>query len=86
MKPDNFNLTSAIVNSRNREKGVTMTEMKNSVRQRANGTWEGRYYGADGKQHSVYGSTKNAVFFIFKLQVCKSCSSPVQGSYRNPGI
>ena len=26
-----------------------MTEMKNSVRQRANGTWEGRYYGADGK-------------------------------------
>ena len=38
-----------------------MTEMKNSVRQRANGTWEGRYYGADGKQHSVYGSTKNAV-------------------------
>ena len=38
-----------------------MTEMKNSVRQRANGTWEGRYYGADGKQHSVYGSTKSAV-------------------------
>ena len=38
-----------------------MTVMKNSVRQRSNGTWEGRYYGADGKQHSVYGSTKNAV-------------------------
>lgn len=38
-----------------------MTGMKNSVRQRANGTWEGRYYGADGKQHSVYGSSKNAV-------------------------
>ena len=38
-----------------------MTGMKNSVRQRANGTWEGRYYGADGKQHSVYGSSKNVV-------------------------
>ena len=38
-----------------------MTGMKNSVRQRANGTWEGRYYGADGKQHSVYGSSKKVV-------------------------
>ena len=38
-----------------------MTEMKNSVRQRANGTWEGRYYGADGKQHSVYGGSKSEV-------------------------
>ena len=38
-----------------------MTEMKNSVRQRPNGTWEGRYYGADGKQHSVYGSSKSEV-------------------------
>ena len=38
-----------------------MTEMKNSVRQRPNGTWEGRYYGADGKQHSVYGGSKSKV-------------------------
>ena len=38
-----------------------MTEMKNSVRQRPNGTWEGRYYGADGKQRSVYGGSKSEV-------------------------
>jgi len=26
-----------------------MTEMKNNIRQRSNGTWEGRYYDVDGK-------------------------------------
>gem|GEM_PF-3753944 len=30
-----------------------MTEMKNNIRQRPNGTWEGRYYDVDGKQHSL---------------------------------
>lgn len=38
-----------------------MAEMKNNIRQRPNGTWEGRYYGADGKQHSLYGRTKAIV-------------------------
>lgn len=38
-----------------------MTEMKNNIRQRSNGTWEGRYYDVDGKQHSLYGRTKAIV-------------------------
>lgn len=38
-----------------------MTEMKNNIRQRPNGTWEGRYYDVDGKQHSLYGRTKAIV-------------------------
>lgn len=38
-----------------------MSKMKNGIRQRSNGTWEGRYYGADGRQHSVYGRTKGEV-------------------------
>lgn len=38
-----------------------MKDMKNSIRQRPNGTWEGRYYDNDGKQHSLYGSTKAIV-------------------------
>ena len=29
-----------------------------SVRKRKNGSWEGRYTGADGRQHSVYGKTE----------------------------
>lgn len=38
-----------------------MKEMKNGIRQRPNGVWEGRYYDVDGKQHSLYGSTKAVV-------------------------
>ena len=38
-----------------------MTEMKNNIRQHPNGTWEGRYYDVDGKQHSLYGRTKAIV-------------------------
>lgn len=38
-----------------------MTEMKNNIRQRPNGTWEGGYYDVDGKQHSLYGRTKAIV-------------------------
>ena len=38
-----------------------MTEMKNNIRQRSNGTWEGRYYDVNGKQHSLYGRTKAIV-------------------------
>ena len=38
-----------------------MSDMKNNIRQRSNGTWEGRYYDIDGKQHSLYGRTKAIV-------------------------
>lgn len=38
-----------------------MPNMKNNIRQRSNGTWEGRYYDVDGKQHSLYGHTKAIV-------------------------
>ena len=59
---DNFSLTIFIVSSlTSTEKERTMTEMKNNIRQRPNGTWEGRYYDVDGKQHSLYGRTKAIV-------------------------
>ncbi len=59
---DNFSLTIFIVSSlASTEKERTMTEMKNNIRQRPNGTWEGRYYDVDGKQHSLYGRTKAIV-------------------------
>lgn len=32
-----------------------------SIRRRADGKWEGRYSGADGRQHSVYGKTQKDV-------------------------
>ena len=38
-----------------------MTEMKNNIRQRSNGTWEGRYYDVDSKHQSLYGRTKAIV-------------------------
>lgn len=31
-----------------------------TIRRRADGRWEGRYTGADGRQHSVYGKTQKA--------------------------
>lgn len=48
-----------------------MAEMKNNIRQRPNGTWEGRYYGADGKQHSLYMvlSLHFMIFLGFRLPV-----------------
>lgn len=59
---DNFSLTIFIVSSlTSTEKERAMTEMKNNIRQRPNGTWEGRYYDMDGKQHSLYGRTKAIV-------------------------
>ena len=59
---DNFSLTIFIVSSlTSTEKERTMTEMKNNIRQHPNGTWEGRYYDVDGKQHSLYGRTKAIV-------------------------
>ena len=59
---DNFSLTIFIVSSlTSTEKERTMTEMKNNIRQRPNGTWEGRYYDVDGKQHSLYGRTRAIV-------------------------
>ena len=32
-----------------------------TIRRRADGRWEGRYTGSDGRQHSVYGKTQKAV-------------------------
>lgn len=41
--------------------GTRAANRMGSIRQRADGRWEGRYTGSDGRQHSVYGKTQKAV-------------------------
>jgi integrase len=40
--------------------GTRAPNKMGSIRKRPDGRWEGRYTGADGRQHSVYGKTQKA--------------------------